>query len=234
MKKKTFVYDILFFKILAVVENPKSNDIGLSLYSNKNLNISKSCLTEQKIENQTRSPVLLSHCGNDDASSKAHTCNNFFGKQLTCSSSRSHSNIIKEKIDTYSAPNIQSSKIQNGNVDLLKVNNEQKDTDSKIKSPQVKRLLILPTTTNSYGQKIHQFFWLDAYEDPYTDPGVVFLFGKIFEPVSKKYISCCVTVKNVPRRIYVLPRKNVSLTHYISKFNIIQNTCSIIFFYVLF
>ncbi|OXU31527.1 hypothetical protein TSAR_014281 [Trichomalopsis sarcophagae] len=96
------------------------------------------------------------------------------------------------------------------NVNVLKSISNKKQVENETRSPvsQVERLSILPTTTNSYGQKIFRFFWLDAYEDSYTDPGVVFLFGKIFESTANQYISSCVTVKNIPRRMYVLPRKD--------------------------
>ena len=45
-------------------------------------------------------------------------------------------------------------------------------------------------------------YWLDAHEDPYKHPGTVWLFGKVaVQP--RKFVSCCVTVKNIPRRIYL-------------------------------
>ncbi|XP_063979720.1 DNA polymerase alpha catalytic subunit [Diachasmimorpha longicaudata] len=65
-------------------------------------------------------------------------------------------------------------------------------------------------TTNSSGDSILKFFWLDASEDPYRQPGVVHLFGKVHLESSNTYVSCCVTVKNIPRRIYVLPRETLS------------------------
>lgn len=58
-------------------------------------------------------------------------------------------------------------------------------------------------------------YWFDAYEDPYMQPGTVFLFGKIFIESAKAYVSCCVSVKNIEKHIYVLPRDTVytSLTN---------------------
>ncbi len=65
------------------------------------------------------------------------------------------------------------------------------------------------------------FYWLDAYEDPYNQAGSVFLFGKTpiirqkSEADSEKgsngsdltFASVCCVVKNIPKVVYVLPRK---------------------------
>ncbi|XP_017784640.1 PREDICTED: DNA polymerase alpha catalytic subunit isoform X2 [Nicrophorus vespilloides] len=56
--------------------------------------------------------------------------------------------------------------------------------------------------TNSF-----TFFWWDAYEDAINKPGVVLLFGKTFSEKDKKFISCCVVIKNIERKIFLLPRK---------------------------
>lgn len=64
----------------------------------------------------------------------------------------------------------------------------------------------LPLTTTADKEEVFRFYWWDAYEDPYKHPGIVYLFGKVFVPSIKAYCSCCLTVKNIPRRIYLLPR----------------------------
>uniref|UniRef100_H2Y7K4 DNA polymerase n=1 Tax=Ciona savignyi TaxID=51511 RepID=H2Y7K4_CIOSA len=69
----------------------------------------------------------------------------------------------------------------------------------------------LPNVTNTEGDKVFRFYWLDAHEDQYKQPGVVYLFGKVFVESAKGYVSCCVTVKNVERKIFVLPRSVVSV-----------------------
>lgn len=51
-------------------------------------------------------------------------------------------------------------------------------------------------------------FWLDAYEDSFKHPGTVWLFGKVFIESAQTYVSCCVTVKNIQRRIFLLKREN--------------------------
>ncbi|XP_033219997.1 DNA polymerase alpha catalytic subunit [Belonocnema kinseyi] len=71
------------------------------------------------------------------------------------------------------------------------------------------RNVTLPIITNEANESVFRFFWWDAYEDPYRQPGVVYLFGKTFVESTKKYVSCCVVVKNVPRRVYLLPREQI-------------------------
>ncbi|XP_054015194.1 DNA polymerase alpha catalytic subunit [Hylaeus anthracinus] len=69
--------------------------------------------------------------------------------------------------------------------------------------------LPLPLITNGNKEEVFRFYWWDAYEDPFKQPGVVYLFGKVFVPSIKAYCSCCLTVKNIPRRIYLLPRVHI-------------------------
>ena len=56
-----------------------------------------------------------------------------------------------------------------------------------------------------------RMYWLDAHEDPYKHPGTVWLFGKV-AVAPKTFVSCCVTVKNVPKRIYLAKREVNSKT----------------------
>ncbi|XP_074839481.1 DNA polymerase alpha catalytic subunit isoform X2 [Carettochelys insculpta] len=65
----------------------------------------------------------------------------------------------------------------------------------------------LPLVTGEGGDQVFRFYWLDAYEDQYSQPGVVFLFGKVWIESAETYVSCCVTVKNIERTIYLLPRE---------------------------
>ncbi|XP_072850377.2 DNA polymerase alpha catalytic subunit isoform X4 [Pogona vitticeps] len=66
----------------------------------------------------------------------------------------------------------------------------------------------LPLISGEDGQQVFRFYWLDAYEDQYNQPGVVFLFGKVWIESAKSYASCCVTVKNIERTVYLLPRES--------------------------
>lgn len=55
------------------------------------------------------------------------------------------------------------------------------------------------------------FWYWDAYEDPIKLPGKVFLFGRMpLENNPKEFKSVCVTIENVDRCLYLLPRKYVS------------------------
>ena len=56
------------------------------------------------------------------------------------------------------------------------------------------------------------FYWLDAYEEPFSTIGTIYLFGKM--PILNKnetnqlsFASVCCVIKNIPKLIYVLPRK---------------------------
>lgn len=53
------------------------------------------------------------------------------------------------------------------------------------------------------------FYYLDAHEEYFQQPGVVYLFGKVWDEGTKAYHSCCVTVKDINRNIYLLPREEV-------------------------
>ncbi|XP_045146690.1 DNA polymerase alpha catalytic subunit isoform X1 [Echinops telfairi] len=65
----------------------------------------------------------------------------------------------------------------------------------------------LPLTKGENGEQMLQFYWLDAYEDQYNQPGVVFLFGKVWIKSFSSHMSCCIMVKNIERTLYFLPRE---------------------------
>lgn len=60
-------------------------------------------------------------------------------------------------------------------------------------------------------EEVFRFYYLDAYENPYKNPGTVYLFGKTYVSSHDTYCSCCVMVHCIPRRIYLLPRKYVRI-----------------------
>lgn len=39
---------------------------------------------------------------------------------------------------------------------------------------------------------------------------MVYLFGKVWIESAKSHVSCCVTVRNIERTVYLLPREYVS------------------------
>lgn len=73
-------------------------------------------------------------------------------------------------------------------------------------APEDKPLPLPMTIDETTGTKVFRFFWWDAFEDPYKQPGTVYLFGKVFVESLNEYVSCSLAVKNIPRRIYLLPR----------------------------
>uniref|UniRef100_A0A673B0R8 DNA polymerase n=1 Tax=Sphaeramia orbicularis TaxID=375764 RepID=A0A673B0R8_9TELE len=68
----------------------------------------------------------------------------------------------------------------------------------------------LPLVEGADGEQVFRFYWLDAFEEPYSQPGVVYLFGKVWIESATSHVSCCVTVKNIERTMYLLPREFVN------------------------
>uniref|UniRef100_A0A8D1KAH0 DNA polymerase alpha catalytic subunit n=1 Tax=Sus scrofa TaxID=9823 RepID=A0A8D1KAH0_PIG len=84
---------------------------------------------------------------------------------------------------------------------------DQED-DSSFSAPEVQvDSSHLPLVKGADGEQVFQFYWLDAYEDQYSQPGVVFLFGKVWIELAETHVSCCVMVKNIERTLYFLPRE---------------------------
>uniref|UniRef100_T1IZT8 DNA polymerase n=1 Tax=Strigamia maritima TaxID=126957 RepID=T1IZT8_STRMM len=65
----------------------------------------------------------------------------------------------------------------------------------------------LPLKKNDNGEDVLYFYWLDAFEDPFKQPGTVYLFGKVQLETPGVFVSCCVIVKNIGRQVYILPRE---------------------------
>ncbi|XP_036414647.1 DNA polymerase alpha catalytic subunit [Colossoma macropomum] len=66
----------------------------------------------------------------------------------------------------------------------------------------------LPLVEGPDGEMVFRFYWLDAFEDQFSQPGVVYLFGKVWIELAKAHVSCCVAVKNIERTMYFLPREH--------------------------
>ncbi|VDP01660.1 unnamed protein product [Soboliphyme baturini] len=80
---------------------------------------------------------------------------------------------------------------------------------SEIDIPDTLQSLELATLNNCQTLK---FYYLDLYEDCYKHPGVVHLFGKVNNSQTDSWFSCCVTIKNIERRIWILPREQDQAT----------------------
>ncbi|XP_061523042.1 DNA polymerase alpha catalytic subunit [Phycodurus eques] len=65
----------------------------------------------------------------------------------------------------------------------------------------------LPLVAGPDGENVFRFYWLDAFEDPYHQAGVVYLFGKVWIESAQFYTSCCVSIRNIERTMYILPRE---------------------------
>lgn len=65
----------------------------------------------------------------------------------------------------------------------------------------------LPLVEGPDGEQVFRFYWLDAFEEPFNQPGVVYLFGKVWIESAQSHVSCCVSVKNIERTMYLLPRE---------------------------
>ncbi|XP_033988518.1 LOW QUALITY PROTEIN: DNA polymerase alpha catalytic subunit [Trematomus bernacchii] len=65
----------------------------------------------------------------------------------------------------------------------------------------------LPLVEGADGEQVFRFYWLDAFDDAYNQPGVVYLFGKVWIESAESHVSCCVSVKNIERTMYLLPRE---------------------------
>ncbi|KRZ38321.1 DNA polymerase alpha catalytic subunit [Trichinella pseudospiralis] len=63
------------------------------------------------------------------------------------------------------------------------------------------------STEEEGGHEVVNFYYLDAVEAGKKHPGIVYLFGKVQHLVQKSWISCCLIVKNILRRIWILPRQ---------------------------
>ncbi|KAI5092012.1 DNA polymerase alpha catalytic subunit [Silurus meridionalis] len=65
----------------------------------------------------------------------------------------------------------------------------------------------LPMVEGADGEMVLRFYWLDAFEDQFNQPGVVYLFGKVWIESAKAHVSCCVAVKNIERTMHFFPRE---------------------------
>lgn len=75
---------------------------------------------------------------------------------------------------------------------------ETKNRDDTVVNAAPDKLNVLETDGSL------RMWWFDAYER--KEKGQVYLFGKALNKATNSYVSCCVTVKNIQRNIFVLPR----------------------------
>ncbi|KAK9497008.1 hypothetical protein O3M35_012802 [Rhynocoris fuscipes] len=119
--------------------------------------------------------------------------------------------LINNNINS-SEDNLNSKKLNgNGQVKLENGNDDSEDWNSinSTENPQSVNIdrSNLPLIKTEKGDDVLRFYYWDAHEEIFTQPGTVFLFGKLFVPSAKSYVSCCVTVKNIERQIFLLPKE---------------------------
>lgn len=87
--------------------------------------------------------------------------------------------------------------------------------DTTIQSTQSRN----ENTMGESKHKVFKFFWWEACQDKV--PGTVYLFGKAFVNETSSFTTCCVSIHNVKKTLYLLPRnhlksdstKTVELSH---------------------
>lgn len=100
-------------------------------------------------------------------------------------------------------------KIQKNKVDVQSTTCKTSVKDIKVGNPVDFTEIAPQLIKTKDGEEVFRFYYLDAYENSYKNPGTVYLFGKTYVPSHDMYCSCCVIVNSIPRRIYLLPRKYV-------------------------
>ena len=128
-------------------------------------------------------------------------------------------NVAKEEVveeqEESTAPNrgfvtakLQSGKLGDGQWVCSGPQEQVKEDEVRLDSSS------LPTVSveeEGEARDVLRMYWLDAHEDPYKHPGTVWLFGKV-AVAPRTFVSCCVTIKNVPKRIYLAKREVNSKT----------------------
>jgi DNA polymerase Pol2 len=86
----------------------------------------------------------------------------------------------------------------------MDVDSDGEHSDSSIKARQNRRESKKKAQSeDSTADRTLRFFWIDYLEEN----GLVHLLGKAYDRSTEKYVSCCVTVKNIQRNLFVLPRE---------------------------
>ena len=77
----------------------------------------------------------------------------------------------------------------------------------------------LPFVTNNDGEKVLRMYWLDAHEDVFKNPGTVWLFGKVYAESAKAFVSICLTVKNITRKVYLSKKDDFTIQDVYQEFD---------------
>ncbi|XP_076636493.1 DNA polymerase alpha catalytic subunit isoform X2 [Colletes latitarsis] len=183
-------------------ENIVDDDVSSQTISNKDSEKSSSQIIDDESEDLSQ---FVGDFYNTDF--EAENVSNI--KKSLKNESKESKSVVRAKIDDIKTETMNSES-------LNEILNTEFATQANLEV-FVETELDFPVTTNINQEEVFRFYWWDAYEDPFKQPGVVYLFGKVFVPAVKEYCSCCLTIKNVPRRIYLLPRVHVKTSSKESK-----------------
>lgn len=67
------------------------------------------------------------------------------------------------------------------------------------------------------------FWWHDAYEDPFHRPGMVFMFGYVWDNAKKRFKSMMVQVEGIQRTLHLLPRPTATVADVRKEFAAIRS-----------
>ncbi|KAL7750259.1 DNA-directed DNA polymerase alpha catalytic subunit pol1 [Sorochytrium milnesiophthora] len=91
---------------------------------------------------------------------------------------------------------------QSGNRDWLAMSASLAQASDQALPPQMSSMHVQDKSHVFKADGSLDMFWIDAYERS----GIVYLFGKILNTATQSFISCCVTVRNIERNLFFLPR----------------------------
>ncbi|RWS28943.1 hypothetical protein B4U80_08517 [Leptotrombidium deliense] len=80
--------------------------------------------------------------------------------------------------------------------------NNQSKSEANYSTPSSNDIINNLDYITEGSEKFVKLYWTDAYDG--WVPGTVYIFGKIFVKSVEKYVSCCVVVGNIQRRIHFL------------------------------
>ncbi|GAA99900.1 uncharacterized protein L969DRAFT_102320 [Mixia osmundae IAM 14324] len=90
-------------------------------------------------------------------------------------------------------------------IDLLMTGATKSRAGSSLKKGQVR----IPTELSSKIKAFEKddslhFYWLDYQEPPFPEP--LRLIGKVYDHATQSYVSCCLSIHNMMRNIFALPK----------------------------
>jgi len=66
--------------------------------------------------------------------------------------------------------------------------------------------------------KFTRLYWYDCCEDQAKNPGIVYIFGRVYAVPLRRYVSCCAIVKDVHKTCYLLIKDDSTYEEVVSEF----------------